>query len=70
MLPSDSLACRQAAVDEAAHVQQGRVDHHFEVAKPEDKQAPYSDEVFHQAAIEWLVQTDQVCLMKFSRIDE
>jgi len=64
MLPKDTLARRQAAVDEAARVQQGRVDHHFETAKPEDKPTPYSDELFHQAAIEWLIQTDQVFLTR------
>ncbi len=61
MLPKDSLARRQAAVDEAACLQQGRVDHHFETAKAEDRPAPYSDELFREAAIQWLVETDQVC---------
>jgi hypothetical protein len=60
MLPQDSLAHRQAAVDEVAHVQQGRVDQHFETAKAEDKPLPYSDELFREAAIQWLVKTDQV----------
>ena len=63
MLPDDSRACKQAAAGEAARVQQGRVDHHFETLKPEDKPVPYSDELFRDAAIQWLVETDQVCLM-------
>lgn len=61
MLPKDSLARRQAAVDEAARVQQGRVDQHFETAKAEDLK-PYSDGLFREAAIQWLVETDQVRL--------
>jgi hypothetical protein len=58
MLPEDSAARK---LDEtAAASKQGRVDQHFETIKPEDKPVPYSDAIFREAAIQWLIQTDQV----------
>ena len=65
MLPEDS-ATRKAAALEAtaleatAKLQQGRVDEHFETLKPGDKPIPYSDTSFREAALQWLIQTDQV----------
>jgi hypothetical protein len=56
MLPDDSAARKL----DASKLQQGRVDQHFEIVKPEDKPIPYSDVGFREAAIQWLVQTDQV----------
>ena len=34
----------------------------FKPATPEDKPTPYSDELFKEAAIEWLIETNQVSL--------
>jgi hypothetical protein len=58
MLPEDSANSKVAALEAA---QQGRVDEHFEIIKPSDKPIPYSDSIFRDVAIQWLIQTDQVC---------
>ena len=57
MLPDD--AKEQKA---AKHVtpQQTQVDDHFTKAWPEDKPPLYTEELFKEAAIKWLIQTDQV----------
>ncbi|KAF8810031.1 hypothetical protein BYT27DRAFT_7034719, partial [Phlegmacium glaucopus] len=59
MLPKDSAAQKVAEVAAVAKLHQGRVDQHFEPVKPGDKPSPYSDKIFRDAAIQWLVQTDQ-----------
>lgn len=56
MLPEDTKS-RKAQLHGK---QQTAVDDHFEKARPEDKPEPYSDERFKEAAIQWLVETDQV----------
>ena len=61
MLPKDSAARKAAEVEAVANLHQGRVDQHFEPIKPGDKPLPYSDSIFREAAIYWIVQTDQVC---------
>jgi len=61
MLPDDTKARRQEALERA--LEQTQVDDHFHVVKPEDKPEPYSDDVFKEAALQWLIETDQVCLM-------
>jgi hypothetical protein len=58
MLPEDAKARRKAALEKV--MEQTQVDDHFRPMKPEDKPTPYSDEVFKQAAIQWLIETDQV----------
>ena len=60
MLPKDSAARKAAEVEAVAKLHQGRVDQHFEPIKPGDKPLPYSDSTFHEAAFQWIVQTDQV----------
>jgi hypothetical protein len=60
MLPEDSAARKLDEASATSKLQQGRVDQHFETVKPEDKPIPYSDAIFQEAAIEWLIQTDQV----------
>jgi hypothetical protein len=60
MLPEDSAARKLDEASAASNLQQGRVDQHFETVKPEDKPVPYSDAIFREAAIQWLIQTDQV----------
>jgi hypothetical protein len=61
MLPEDTKA-RKA--DIAAKLQQSQVNNHFPIAVPvprEERPKPYTDKNFEEAAIEWLVITDQVC---------
>ena len=60
MLPEDSAARKVAALEAIAKIQQGRVDEHLETVKPGDRPTPYSDSTFQDAAIQWLIQTDQV----------
>jgi hypothetical protein len=57
MLPGDAKE-RKAA--EHIALQQTQVNDHFSKTQPEDKPPPYTDELFKEAAIEWLIQTDQV----------
>lgn len=57
MLPDDAKH-RKAKTKET--LRQSAVDDHFAQAKPEEKPVPYSDELFQKAAIEWLIETDQV----------
>lgn len=58
MLPEDTKARRAAALDET--LRQTEVDEHFAKQKLEDKPQPYSDKLFEEAAIRWLIETDQV----------
>ena len=57
MLPEDSKARRAALLES---LRQTNVTKHFSEAKPEDKPSPYSDELFRQAAVQYLIETDQV----------
>lgn len=64
MLPEDTKS-RKDEIKEK--LQQTQVNDHFKKAPPENKPEPYSDELFEQAAIQWLVETDQVCVALFCR---
>jgi len=57
MLPEDSKARRDAAAEK---LKQSQVDDHFTVIPEEEKPTPYTDELFKEAAIQWLIETDQV----------
>lgn len=61
MLPADTKA-RRAALLEEKTLHQTEVDNHFSKQKPEDKPQPYSKKLFKEAAIQWLIATDQVFL--------
>lgn len=61
MLAEDSKERRKAVADEI--LKQTSVDDHFKKAAPEDKPTPYTDELFKEAAIEWLIETNQVCYL-------
>jgi len=61
MLPEDAKA-RRAEV--ASTIKQTVVDEHFSIQKPEDKPKSYSDVLFEEAAIQWLIETDQVRLLR------
>ena len=58
MILEDAKARRKEATAKA--MEQTQVDEHFHRAAPEDKPAPYSDKAFREAALQWLIQTDQV----------
>jgi hypothetical protein len=58
MLPEDTKARRAQVLEE--HLQQTNVNDHFKPAPKEEKPEPFSDELFKQAAIEWLIETNQV----------
>lgn len=58
MLPGDSKARR---VKKTEQLSQTLVEDHYEIQRPEDKPKPYSHELWREAAIQWLVETDQVC---------
>ena len=60
MLPEDSATRKAAALEATAKLHQGRVDEHFETLKPSDRPISYSDTAFCEAALQWLIQTDQV----------
>ncbi|KIL57453.1 hypothetical protein M378DRAFT_63818, partial [Amanita muscaria Koide BX008] len=56
MIPEDAKAWRKAIANTK---EQTQVDDHFHHINLEDKPIPYSDETFKEAAIQWLVETDQ-----------
>ena len=58
MLPNDAKTRREEAREKS--MEQTQVSDHFNVVKLEDKPEPYSDEVFKEAALRWLIETDQV----------
>ena len=68
MLPDDTKARREKMTEE--NVRQTHVDEHFKVATPEDKPQPYSDEIFNEAAREWLIETNQVCYFMLTLVSD
>ena len=58
MLPKDAEKRRK---DSALANNQSRLDPHLREKQQKEAVIPYSDERFRDAAIEWLVSTDQVC---------
>ena len=56
MLPKDAEKCRKDALAN----DQSRLDPHLREKPQREVIIPYSDERFRDAAIEWLVSTDQV----------
>ena len=57
MLP-ENLKAHHAALLKSLH--QTNVTEHFAEAKPENKPPPYSDKIFNQAAVQYIIETDQV----------
>jgi len=60
-MPLEDSKERCAATFE--RLRQTGVEDHFRAAQPSDKPpplSPYTDELFKEAAIQWLVETDQV----------
>jgi hypothetical protein len=58
-LPQDLKQQHLEAIDKATPVQE-TLDDHLHKVIPTEQVIPYSDTLFHEAAIEWLVSTDQV----------
>jgi hypothetical protein len=56
MLPKDAKNRRQATMKDT----QQRLDPHLEEKPPRERVIPYTDDLFREAAIEWLVSNDQV----------
>ena len=61
MLPEDTEARHKAVAEKL--LKQTSVNEHFKPAAPVEKPQPYSDELFKEAAIEWLIETNQVCCL-------
>ncbi len=43
---------------------QARLDEHLRPLPEKKRVVPYSDELFNEAAREWLIDTDQVCFVR------
>ena len=59
MLPDDTKQHREAASDSSLLCTQTKISNHF----PEAKVIPYSDQVFQDTSIQWLIHTNQVCFL-------
>ncbi len=59
MLPEDTSARKKAVV----LAQQATLDPHLRERALTERVIRYSDDLFQEAAITWLVSTDQVCCM-------
>ena len=60
MLPDDTKAHHTKILEDK--LLQTNVDDHFKPMPQEEKPDPYSNETFKQAAIEWLIETNQVII--------
>lgn len=56
MLPDDTSARKKTS----ALSRQGTLDAHLRELPPTEQVARYTDDIFREASIEWLVSTDQV----------
>ncbi|KAF8838872.1 hypothetical protein BDN67DRAFT_906583, partial [Paxillus ammoniavirescens] len=56
-LPNDVKARKTATVTE--NMRQGTLDEHVREIKPGEHVLPYTDKLFHEAAVEWLITTNQ-----------
>ena len=63
-LPKTVKARTEAAKKDAKQTQ---LDPHLQERVPKTRVVPYSDDLFRQVAIEWLVATDQVRRYMYSR---
>ena len=61
MLPEDTEVRRKARTKNL--LKQTSVNEHFKPAEPVEKPQAYSNELFKEAAIEWLIETNQVCYL-------
>ena len=62
MLPEDTKARRAELLEKTLN--QTQVDDHFESGVPrEARPEPYSHSLFQEAAVQWLIETDQVRIL-------
>ncbi|KIK94974.1 hypothetical protein PAXRUDRAFT_67625, partial [Paxillus rubicundulus Ve08.2h10] len=57
-LPDDVKACKTAAT--AANMRQGILNEHVQEIEPGEYVLPYMDKLFCEAAVEWLITTNQL----------
>ncbi|KAH7885626.1 hypothetical protein F5I97DRAFT_1810590 [Phlebopus sp. FC_14] len=60
MLSEDVKECKIAS--DITNVKQGSMNDHVREIVPTEHVIPYSDALFREAAVEWLITTNQVCL--------
>lgn len=60
MLREDIVAREAIERDAEKKRAQSGINDHFSTMKPEDKPVQYTDEVFKDTAIQWLIETNQV----------
>ena len=63
MLPKDIKKHPMVMIEETLCQSQGH--EHFDKAKPEDKPKVYTNEIFKEAAIQWLIEMNQVSTVVF-----
>ena len=61
MLPEDTRQRKEAALDSSMQTQQTAISDHFNAR--EEVVVPYSNRAFEAAAIEWLIDSNQVCIL-------
>lgn len=64
MLPEDSKKRKALALDKSRLSRQSSVTDHFGPEDTDAKPIPYSDSAFKTAAVEWLIETNQVRLVR------
>lgn len=63
MIPEDREAQKEEQRAAEEKLQQTQVNDHFKAIPPEERPEPYSDDLFRDTAIQWLIATDQVCFL-------
>lgn len=58
MLPEDAKTRCKEALEKT--MEQSQMDEHFRPVDPNDKPVSYTDDVFKEAVIQWLIETNQV----------
>jgi len=66
MLPDDVRACKAATI--ATNAMQSTLDDHIMEIQSGEQVEPYSDKLFHAAAVKWLICTNQVSHFIFSEL--
>ena len=64
MLPKDCRECKEKA---SGSQKQSQLDSHFQPTLVKEIVTPYSDNLFCNATIEWLINTDQVHFINLDR---
>jgi len=67
MLPLDAKQRKKVLTDKGQLERQSSVTEHFAPEDPASKPIPYSDKALETASLEWLIETNQVSLIRYSR---